>query len=402
MLFNRFGDYPHAHSDARKNSYVSDEVPSSAALRELTPTSYRIINDQPRAEAADRAHGAAAGRQTDEPTRPKSLVAARPRSVAAEPPMSLPPAAPAAQDEPAAGDVVSARYQLISLLGRGGMGDVWRARSFRLEIDVALKLVRRDCAVPNARERLQREARLAARVVHPAAVRVLDHDFTADDAPYLVMELLRGQSLRQKVAQSGPMSPIAAVRLMLPIVGALGVVHREGIVHRDVKPGNVVIVEDGGIVIPKLIDFGIACPVPLSPPRGEAGRLTGYGMSMGSPQYMAPEQLRRGGAPDVRTDIWGVCTTLAEIVSGLSCAEDPSSALMRLETHTKRSQSGAPVADRRFFEIVARGLAIAPEDRYPTINALGSALAEWALANGAMWDVTRTWLATYCLPACAG
>jgi serine/threonine-protein kinase len=293
------------------------------------------------------------------------------------------------------GDVLSFRYRLIEPIGEGGMGSVWRARSLGLDMDVALKLIRPDTEVPHAGERLLKEARAAARVVHPSAVRVFDYSVTESGDPFLVMELLTGPSLASRLAEEGRLPALEAVQLILPVIGALAVAHREGIVHRDVKPANVMLVEDGGRVIPKLIDFGIAGVASTSWSR----KLTAHGMLIGSPIYMAPEQVRgKGGDPDERTDVWGVSTMLYELVSGLRPFGGQNSASIIIDIiYARLPRPEQLAADRKLWAIVEKGLAKAPEDRWPTMNALGEALAGWAVASGAEYDITGASLAVHWL-----
>ena len=312
------------------------------------------------------------------------------------PPLSSPEPPPSIRSSYRAGDVLAHRYRLVEPIGQGGMGSVWRARSLGLDLDVALKLIRRDTEVPYAGERLLKEARAAARVVHPAAVRVFDYSVTEFGDPFLVMELLTGPSLASRITEEGPMRAVQAVQLILPVIGALAVAHREGIVHRDVKPANIMLVDDGDRIIPKLIDFGIAGVAAT----GWSRKLTAHGMLLGSPIYMAPEQVRGGGGdPDERTDIWGVCTVLFELMSGARPFSGQNSATIILEILYARLPRPEPLtADRRLWSIIERGLSKAPEDRWPTMAALGQALARWAIANGAEHDVTGASLAVHWRP----
>jgi serine/threonine-protein kinase len=269
------------------------------------------------------------------------------------------------------------------------MGSVWRAWNMSLDLDVAVKLVR--CTgVPHAGERLLKEARAAARVVHPGAVRVFDFDLTDAGDPFLVMELLSGRTLSRALRESGPLTPLEAVLLILPVLGALRVAHREGIVHRDVKPANVVLVEGGRHAAPKLIDFGIAAVAPSSWSR----KLSAIGMLLGSPSYMSPEQACGGAILDVRTDVWGACTTLYETMSGARPfgGADRSSIIHEILWSAPR-RPDALATHPELWEIVRRGLAKALADRWPTVDELGAALARWALAQGATWDAAGASLA---------
>jgi serine/threonine-protein kinase len=300
--------------------------------------------------------------------------------------------APVSSGGYAPGDVLAQRYRLVELIGRGGMGAVWRARSLSLELDVALKLIRRDADVQHAAERLLKEARAAARVAHPSAVRVFDYGVTQAGDPFLVMELLHGTSLSQRLLEIKTFRPLEAVQLALPVAGALAAAHREGVVHRDVKPANVMLLEHGAYVVPKLIDFGVAG---MSAAIWEK-RLTTHGMMIGSPVYMAPEQVRGGADPDERSDVWGLCTVLYELVSGTRPFAGPNSATVIFDILNAKLRRPDHFAEHpELWAIVERGLAKRPSDRWSGMGALGRALAEWALARGAMFDAAGSSLAVH-------
>jgi serine/threonine protein kinase len=207
------------------------------------------------------------------------------------------------------GHVVAGRYELLEVIGHGAMGTVWRARDLVLAREVAVKEVRHpglwsahDRAV--ARERSLREARVAARLTHPGVVTV--HDvIEADGSPWIVMELVRARSLSQILTEDGPMPPARAAEVGTVLLEALGSAHAAGIVHRDVKPGNVLITAEGRTV---LTDFGIATVA------GDPG-LTQAGMVMGTPGFCAPERIR--GAPaSPASDLWALGATLYAAVEG--------------------------------------------------------------------------------------
>ncbi|WP_437283610.1 serine/threonine-protein kinase [Sorangium sp. So ce375] len=292
----------------------------------------------------------------------------------------------------APGDVLGGRYRLTELLGEGSMGAVWKARNLALHLDVALKLIRRDCAVPEAASRLLREARATARVSHRAAVRIFDLCFTEEGEPFAVMELLQGRSLALVLAEAGTMSPASGVQLLLPVIGALGAAHGAGVVHRDVKPANIVLVREGRRTVPKLIDFGIASTAARA-----AGDEPGEAL-VGSPAYMAPEQVRGGEESDVRADVWSVCVVLYELVSGRRPFGGPGS--ISIVHDVLRADPPRPEAlelHPRLWEILERGLAKDPDLRFPTMAALGRALAQWAIASGVAHDVTGASLVDYWL-----
>src|ERR671933_454523 len=198
--------------------------------------------------------------------------------------------------------LVAGRYRLRSLVGQGGMGRVWAAHDEGLERDVAVKEVLLPPAVPEAEReallaRTLREGRAAARVRHPRVVTVYDV-VEEDDRPWLVLQLLAPRTLADVLAAEGPLPPAAAARLGLQLLEGLTAVHEAGVVHRDVKPGNVLFGADGGAV---LADFGIASL------DGEAA-VTATGLLLGSPAYLAPERAR-GAAPSPAADLWALGAT---------------------------------------------------------------------------------------------
>jgi eukaryotic-like serine/threonine-protein kinase len=298
-----------------------------------------------------------------------------------------------------AGEVIASKYQLERLLGTGGMGAVWRARNLTLDADVAIKLIRRDVTANGAATRLLREARAAARLEHPSIVRVFDFGETERGDPFIVMEEVRGESLAELVDRKGRIDATAAVQLLLPIVDALSVVHARGIVHRDVKPDNVILVADAkGHIVPKLVDFGIAKDAPhegLEPivaadrvPRRRP--LTQIGVLMGSPEYMAPEQAAGSAGVDAAADIWAVSVVLYELLSGRRPFEgdDLEGQLIQIISAEPPSLLDRGVADEVLWSIIARGLEKDPPNRWPSMRALGCALAEWLIARGVRADVS--------------
>jgi serine/threonine protein kinase len=205
--------------------------------------------------------------------------------------------------------IVSDRYALKTPLGRGGMGVVWRAEDQLLRRDVAIKEVQFPPSVPGdeqdaVRARVMREARAAASLNHPGAVAV--YDVVQDEGmAFIVMELVDAPTLSDIVRAEGPLSPVRAAEIGLQVLAALEAAHLVGIVHRDVKPGNVMIGSDGRV---KLADFGIAS-VKDDP------KLTASGMILGSPSFMAPEQARDNTSSSA-TDLWALGATLYFAIKG--------------------------------------------------------------------------------------
>lgn len=219
---------------------------------------------------------------------------------------------------PQIGEVVAERYEIQSVLGRGGMGVVFAARHTISGRRVALKWMEPDPSdEPGAKERFLREARAMGRIEHGNVVGVLDVG-TVGDAAYLVMELLRGESLRSVIDREAPMPIERALSLLLPAMEGVEAAHRAGVVHRDLKPENLFVAKlaDGGGTVTKVLDFGIS-KVDESARSGSRGpqNLTKTGHVVGTPQYMSPEQVR-GAMVDGRTDVWALGTILYEMLTG--------------------------------------------------------------------------------------
>ncbi|MEV8422290.1 serine/threonine-protein kinase [Streptomyces niveus] len=210
--------------------------------------------------------------------------------------------------------IIDGRFELLERLGSGGMGTVWRARDTVLHREVALKEVRSPdpalaAATPHtahvARERVLREARALARISHPHVV-TIHHIVDVGPHPWIVMELLSGDTLQDRIAR-GALSPVHAARIGRQVLSALRAAHAVGIQHRDVKPANVMLRDDGSAV---LTDFGIAA-------LQGATSLTATGELVGSPEYFAPERIR-GHDDDPASDLWSLGVTLYVCVEGVS------------------------------------------------------------------------------------
>jgi eukaryotic-like serine/threonine-protein kinase len=218
--------------------------------------------------------------------------------------------------------VAAGRYELGEVLGRGGMGTVHRARDLVLGRDVALKVLRPDLGAASVAARLEREARILARLEHPGIVPVHDAGMLPDGRAFYVMKLVRGERLENAVRDR----PLAeALRLFLRICETVGFAHAQGVVHRDLKPSNVMVGAFGEVLV---LDWGIARLVGDGPDPESAGGPpadlqeadTAPGTVLGTPGFMAPEQTRgRSDLADARTDVWAlgaILRTLAKRVGG--------------------------------------------------------------------------------------
>lgn len=255
------------------------------------------------------------------------------------------------------GRLLNGRYRLHSLIGRGGMAEVWRGEDLRLERRVAVKLLG-ESTDPDRLARFRREARTVARLSHPNIV--TGHDLGVDGGvTYLVMELIEGTSLATRLAK-GPLTVGDAVAIAGQVCDALAAAHAAGIVHRDIKPGNILLTPAGTV---KVCDFGIARLLHASPTQ-----LTTTGTVIGTSEYMAPEQA--SGAPvDGRTDLYALGCVLYAMLTG-SPPFTADTLLAVLSQHLHRSP--APVASHRpgvpapLAELVDQLLAKNPDDRPPT------------------------------------
>ncbi|MFD7661375.1 protein kinase [Streptomyces sp. NPDC059788] len=261
------------------------------------------------------------------------------------------------------GRLAAGRYRLLELIGRGGMGRVWRARDEILDRCVAVKEIRIDEHAGEEsvvqRERSLREARATARIDHPNVVRV--HDVAEEgDRLWIVMQLVLSRSLEQILAQDGPLAPAAAARVGAGLARALREVHAVGVLHRDIKPGNVLIDERGAVV---LTDFGIAA-------MQDATALTMAGMLIGSPDYMAPERVagQEQGPP---SDLWSLGATLCAAVAGQS----PFTRATTLATlhAVLHEEPTIPPAAGPLREVLVALLNKAPEAR-PTLDEVEARL----------------------------
>lgn len=280
------------------------------------------------------------------------------------------------------GGVLLEKYRFERLLGEGGQGEVWKAHNLALDLPVAIKILRGEHNDESLVERLFREARAAASLGHPAIVRVFDVGQAPNGAPFLVMELLAGQDLSERLELAKRLPPELAVRLLLPIADALRAAHTRGIVHRDVKPENVFISTNGDTLQPKLLDFGVA-KVHKDP------RITQTGAIVGSPAYLSPEQARAEQEIDARSDIWAFSATLYQCLTGELPFDGASFRIIRakiLESEP-RSLLDYAIQETKLWQILCRGLAKSQAERWPTMLAFGQALAGWLLERGVTVDV---------------
>ncbi len=266
------------------------------------------------------------------------------------------------------GAVLDGRYHLEDSLGEGGMGRVYEATDQQLGRRVAIKLIREELTDPATRERFMREARAAAALTHPNACRLYEVG-EHEGQPFLVMELLHGESLSGRLAR-GHLPVEEAAALILPLLSALSALHHAGLIHRDLKPSNVFLTPDGV----KLLDFGLARYM-RSETALTAPTLTAHGAVTGTLRYMAPEQVT-GDPVDERTDIFALGVMLYETLTG-RIPFDATTNVDWLNAVLKQDPAPLGGAELRSLEpIVGRALQRRPDDRYQSVDEMSLALQE--------------------------
>ncbi len=271
-------------------------------------------------------------------------------------------------------ELVAGRYRLGPVIGRGGMGEVRRGRDLRLDREVAVKLLRSDLAEqPEVRRRFEEEARSAAQLVHPNVVATFDSGEHAG-APYIVMECLPGRTLADELAE-GPLATARVRQVAAAVLGALSAAHRVGIVHRDVKPANILVADDGSA---KVADFGIAKST-------QGLDLTIAGQVIGTPAYLAPERLD-GQPATPQSDLYSLGVVLYEALAG----RQPFSGETPLAlAHAVHTTTPVPLGQLRpdlapdLVATVERAMDRVPARRFPDAGAMADSLTAGVTASPA-------------------
>ena len=282
----------------------------------------------------------------------------------------------------APGTRIDDRYEIVNVLGSGGMGHVYRARRLRLGDEVAIKVMQpAHDSPPELRERFLRESRACAQLRHPNIVGILDFDFDAANQPFMVMELLSGPSLREEIDLEAPMAPARVAAILGPVAAALQLAHDRGITHRDLKPANIVVHRsESGERVYKVIDFGLAAMKAAS----DETRLTNPACFLGTLAYAAPEQLR-GETVTAATDIYALGVIAYEMLTGSRPFDAGNHATLIQQPRSANpagpatGQAGLPAA---VDEAVMRALDKDPLGRWASVaefvNALRDAAGEVA------------------------
>jgi tetratricopeptide (TPR) repeat protein len=271
---------------------------------------------------------------------------------------------PVAEVQP--GQIVAGKYRIVRKLGRGGMGVVYEAEDLRLKRTVALKFLPPGLtADAEARERFIHEARAASSLDHPNICTIHEVDEAEDGGLYIVMACYQGESLKDKLGR-GALAPVEAIRIASEVAEGLARAHEHGIVHRDVKPGNIMVTSDG---LAKILDFGLAKLT------GEA-RMTITGTTVGTVAYMSPEQAR-GDEVDARTDVWSLGVVLYEMATGALPFDRASDrAVLNAIAHdeprpVKELRPGFPT---ELAHVIRKALAKDPDKRYASAREMAGEL----------------------------
>jgi tRNA A-37 threonylcarbamoyl transferase component Bud32 len=280
------------------------------------------------------------------------------------------------------------RYRVVRPLGRGGMGVVYQAEHRVMQRSVALKVInRRYTADAAAAERFRREVRAAARLHHPNIVTAFDAD-NVGDAHFLIMEYVEGRSLARVLEEHGPLPVAAACDHVRQAALGLQHAHERGMVHRDVKPDNLMLTPDGTV---KVLDFGLAA---LTAERGPGG-LTEVNVLMGTPAYMAPEQAEDARQADTRADVYSLGCTLYHLLTG-SVPYPAPTALLKILAHREQPlpplRAVRPEVPEGLEAVLARLLAKKPQDRYQTPGEVAAALAPFTQPVSVRPKKRRPWL----------
>src|SRR5690348_8934441 len=271
------------------------------------------------------------------------------------------------------------KFELHQLIGEGAMGTVWRAYDSVLHRYVALKLLARAGRTPEARDRFLREARAAAALQHPSIVTIYDLG-ESDEQLYIAMELVDGHDLSSLIALHEPLALERKLDVVIEVLQGLSYAHERGIIHRDIKPSNIRLASDGAV---KIMDFGIA--------RLQSADATGSGAIIGTPTYMAPEQITNGAITPA-TDIFAVGCLLYELLAYHKPFEGETvhGVLYQvLTTDPKPLRYLAPSIPAALERVVAKALNKVPEERYETARQMQSALFGIRAALSGATDTTE-------------
>ncbi|MBX3153484.1 serine/threonine protein kinase [Candidatus Obscuribacterales bacterium] len=274
----------------------------------------------------------------------------------------------------------SDRYRILSVLGAGAVGTVYKAHDSTLDKTVAIKKLNRAASDEEA-IRFHREAKLAGTLKHPNVLSVLDFGLTEDDEPYLVLNYVQGVNLAERISELGAIPANESLRLFIELVKGLIHAHSKNVIHRDIKPGNVMLLKtDDGVETATLVDFGLAKSI------CEQQELTKSGVGVGTPMYMSPEQIR-GQQVDERTDIYSMGCLMYETLTGIKPFQtDQLLELIEMKLHQLPeavSELAPYEVPEKLSDIVDKCMEIEREDRFSSASELLQALESVQLLDGA-------------------
>jgi eukaryotic-like serine/threonine-protein kinase len=296
---------------------------------------------------------------------------------------------------PALGCILADKYELVSVLGQGGMGIVYEALHRKLAQRVAIKVLLPEFLADTKQvARFEREARLAARLRSEHTVRIFDVDSTPAGVPYIVMERLEGRDLADEVDARGDVSPSELVLWMRQICAAVEEAHRAGIIHRDLKPSNVFLCKVGDRTVAKVLDFGISKALHGS--IGDVTATTTQDRVVGTPRYMSPEQVRGAAEVDGRSDIWAIGVMMYRVLAGTYPFDGASGAQIAVAISNDTAVNlrvHRPELPGSLVAIVMKALERRPEDRFASAGELACALESlcspstpaWGSSDPASW-----------------
>ena len=278
----------------------------------------------------------------------------------------------------AKGEVLAKKYRLLERIGEGATAEVWVALNIPLDVKVAVKILRANLTTdPRLVSRVQREAKATAAIAHKNIVQVFDYGVTSWGSPFIVMELLKGETLADRLKSAGRLAPRDAARILLRAMKGVTVAHAKGIIHRDLKPENVFLaIEDNGAERPKVLDFGVSHVLREG---SEERSRTGTG-PVGTPAYLPPEVILEDKRGDARGDVWALGVMLYETIAGeLPFVGEGTHQVLEAVCHKDppRLAERAPGVDVELEAIIARALAKNPADRYPGVRELFDDLNVW-------------------------
>jgi serine/threonine protein kinase len=288
-------------------------------------------------------------------------------------------------EDPLIGATLAGKYRIEQLIKTGGMGSVYRGKHVLMDKTVAIKVLRPSLAGDDAVvARFSREAKAASKISHPHAVNVTDFGEAENGVVFLVMEYLDGRTLKEVIATEGALSLDRAVEIVRQVAGALDVAHSQGVIHRDLKSENVMLVHHNGDEWAKVLDFGIAKI--LQPAGVRDTEITQANLVVGTPQYMSPEQCSQSGGLDARSDIYSLGIILYEMLSArVPFTGESATAIMMKQVQDPPPSilSARPDLPPAVDEVIKRALAKQPIDRFQSAGELSAALTKAASAEGA-------------------